>query len=76
MEKASPAIIKTIMEDAPIRDQLLNEGFLMVQVNEKMVSVNTPASMVSIIFPDDTHHGLNNNRDHQPYISTCISFLS
>lgn len=48
----------------------MNEGFLMVQVNEKMVSVNTSAGMAFIIFPDDTHHGFNNDRDHQPYIST------
>lgn len=57
MEKASPAIIKTIMEDAPIRDQLLNEGFLMVQVTEKMVSTGFYASMVFIILPDDICHG-------------------
>jgi hypothetical protein len=45
------------MEDAPIRDQLLNEGFLMVQVSEKMVSADLYASMAFIILPDDICHG-------------------
>ena len=40
IEKARPAIIKTIMEDAPIGNQLINEEFLMIQGNEKMTTVN------------------------------------
>ena len=39
-EKASAATIKTIIEDAPIQTQLMNEEFLMVQDNEKMTKVN------------------------------------
>lgn len=55
-ENASAAIIKTIMEDAPIDTQLMIEEFLMVQDNEKRASVNQLISNVFVIVPDDINH--------------------
>ena len=56
IENARPAIIKTIMEDAPIEIQLMNEKILMVQDNEKMATVNLYVSIVFVIARNDFNH--------------------